>query len=150
MKWNNEAKIFDTLVERLPASSYKADYKFDFESKNVGPGMVQGLDAFIQKFKKVLLTHKTPRITYGLADLLPNSLNQEEFNEQCKKLTYEILHHQFSDSKPGDPNGLGHTVNKVHSIEFDVTKQTYTFVLSVQDEFECPKITFSAPTAILK
>lgn len=148
MKWENQSRNIETLVERLPASSYKADFKFDFESKNLGPEMVKGLDAFIQKFKRVLLSKKTPTITYGLADFLPDSLDQEEFNKQCEKLSFEILNHKFSDSKPGDPNGLGHTVNKVYSIELDVAKQIYTFVLSVEGEFECPKITFPTLASI--
>ncbi len=84
MKWENQAIISETLIDRLPAQSYKSDYKFDFERKSIGSEMVQGLEAFIQKFKRVLLTPKTPKTYYELADSLPNSLNQEEFNKQSE------------------------------------------------------------------
>ncbi|MFJ8099403.1 hypothetical protein [Lysinibacillus sp. NPDC096212] len=150
MKWENRAKHFENLMDRLSVHQYKKDYKIDFEQKSIGLEMVQGLDAFIQQFKKVLLTTKTPKTYYGLADLLPNSLNQEKFNEQSEKLAYEILNHQFSDSTSFDPHGLGHTVTKVYSIEFNEDNQTYTFVLGAEGEFECPKITFQAPTVVSK
>lgn len=150
MKWNNEAKISETLIERLPASSYKKDIKFDFENKNLGPEMVQGLEAFIQKFKKVLLTKNNKHFTYGLAEFLPHSSDQEEFNKQCEKLSYEILNHQFSDSEPGNPNGLGYTVNKVYSIELNETGQKYTFVIGAEGELETLEITFPTLAAIAK
>lgn len=148
MKWENKAIISETLIDRLPAKDYLSEYKFDFDRKSIGPEMVQGLEAFIQKFKRVLLTPKTPKTYYGLADSLPTSLNQEEFNEQSEKLAYEIANHQYSDSTKENPNGLGHTVNKVLFIEFDENEKTYTFELSVEGELVRPIITLQAPSVV--
>lgn len=150
MKWTNKAKVTEILFERLPAQDYKSDYKFDFNNFRLENGMVSGLKAFEQKFKKVLLTDETPMVKYGLLQLLPTSLDQDEFDRQCCTLSEAILNHKFSDSTPDSPNGLGHTVNKVYSIEYDQIKQKYTFVVGVEGEIETSMITFPAPSVFSK
>ncbi|NLW05631.1 MAG: hypothetical protein GX029_10470 [Pseudomonadaceae bacterium] len=117
MKWQPSSPIRSTMQPRLDVSSYKKDHKFDFITGEFVSGeWVEGLDAFIQKFIKVLLTKETPVIKYGLAELLPKSQEQPEFEKECEKLSHAIVSHKFSDSTPENLNGLGYAVEEIYSI----------------------------------
>ncbi|TCO69538.1 hypothetical protein [Marinisporobacter balticus] len=121
MKWNPTNPICSNIQPRLAVSDYKKDIKFDFlEGDLVLNETVEGFECFNQKFIKVLLTDETPIIKYGLFELLPTSKNQTEFEKECGKLAYAIVSHQFSDSTFENPNGLGHTVEKIYSISKEV------------------------------
>ncbi|MGE7114372.1 hypothetical protein [Lysinibacillus sp. NPDC047702] len=143
MKWENPDNISEALVDGLAAQLFKADYTIDIVNKNSGS---ENFFTFLPTFKEVLTTPRSSELFYGLADFLPYSLKQEEFNKQSQQLVSEILNYQFIDST--HPNNLGHTVNKVHTIEYDTDKQTYTFVVSVAGVLECPKISFPVPSII--
>lgn len=118
MKWVPENPILSTITDRLDVKDYKKDYKFDFiKGDFILNEYVEGLDAFIQKFIKIILTNETPIIKYGLLELIPKSTNQNEFDDECIKLANAIVNHKHSDSTPNSLNGLGHTVKAIYCIE---------------------------------
>lgn len=118
MKWVPKNPIVSTIIDRKDIKSYKRDYKFDFIKGDLMLNQyVEGLDGFIQEFIKILITNETPIIKYGLLELIPRSTTQNEFDDECTKLASAIVNHIHSDSTPNSPNGLGHTVEAIHSIE---------------------------------
>ncbi len=117
MNWNPLKPLSSNLQPRLKVSDYKKDVKIDFiKGDLVLDKYVEGFEAFCQKFTTVLLANETPIIKYGLFELLPISTTQNEFENQCEKLAQAIISHQFSDSTPEDPNGLGYTVEEIYGI----------------------------------
>ncbi|WP_027625554.1 hypothetical protein [Clostridium lundense] len=94
MEWKPKTSIHSTLKPRLNVNDYKKDFKMDFINGDLVPNeTVSGLDAFIQKFIKVLLTNKTPIINYGLLELLPKSNDQANFDKECENLSSAIVTH---------------------------------------------------------
>ncbi|WP_286924288.1 MULTISPECIES: hypothetical protein [Lysinibacillus] len=144
MKWENSDNTSETLVDGLSAQLFNTNYTIDIINKNSGS---ENFFTFLPAFKDALTTPRSSEL-YGLADFLPYSLKQEEFNRQSQQLVSEILNYQFIDST--QPNSLGQTVNKVHSIEYDTENQTYTLDISVVGVLKCPKINFPAPSVISK
>lgn len=133
MEWKPKSSIHSTLEPRLNVNDYKKDFKMDFINCDFVPNeTVSGLDAFIQKFIKVLLSNKTPVIKYGLLELLPKSNNQAEFDSQCENLSSAIIAHKFSDSTPTDPNGLGYTVEEIYSISRKKINEINYLVVNVK------------------
>ncbi|QYK62600.1 hypothetical protein [Paenibacillus sp. S25] len=122
MRWKPNQPFQSVYSDRLNTTEYKSDFFLDIEDGDlvIEDGdlkMVSGLENFIQRFQSVLLSNKTPLSPYGLQEFLPLSEVQDIFDRQCEELAYQIVTHEYQDSEPGDPNGLGHTVEEVVAIE---------------------------------
>ncbi|WLR52435.1 DUF2634 domain-containing protein [Bacillus tianshenii] len=139
MKWNPATPVKSNLNPRLDVHSYKSDLAFDFDNgdliiANGDLKTVSGLENFIQKVKKVLLTQKTATIDYGLNDFLPDTTNENRFKNDCQLLANELVSHEFSDSTPNDPNGLGYSIESVVSIEYLKVENTLSIKMQVTGE----------------
>jgi hypothetical protein len=133
LKWNPAKPVSSMRVQRLSTQNYKSDLSFDFEEgdfsiENGDLKTVNGLDGFIQRFIKVLLKEKSDIGSYGLQEYLPTSTDTQVFYNQCEELAKQIVKHEYSDSIPGNPNGIGYTVEDVYSIE-RVTKNGKSFLV---------------------
>jgi hypothetical protein len=130
MKWVPEYPVQSSLQPRLSVNDYKSDLALDFGPdgadlvmENGDLKMVSGKENFIQTVKKVLLSNKTPLFNFGLQEFLPKSTDQNLFNQECLNLANELVSHEFSDSQPDNPNGLGYTIESINSIEYDEDKE---------------------------
>src|SRR5699024_5650506 len=117
MKWKPNTPVTSLLSPKFNVHDYKKDFEIDFTKGILTGDTVTGFENFKQKFINVILAEQTPVFTYGLFELIPQTNEQSKFNCECEKLSTAILEHKFSDSTPHDPNGLGFSIEKIHSIE---------------------------------
>ncbi|EHQ88290.1 hypothetical protein [Desulfosporosinus youngiae] len=151
MKWQPSIPVKSTLSPRVDAAIYKKDFKFDFVKGGFIPGSwVEGLDAFIQRFVKVLLTNETPIIKYGLYELLPKSQSQADFEQECITLSSAIVTHKFSDSTPNDPNGLGYTVEEIYGISKETLDDVNYLIVSAMITGVENKVELKVPLTLLE
>ncbi|TMN21882.1 hypothetical protein [Lentibacillus cibarius] len=138
MKWIPRSPTESTIYPRVNVDTYKTDLAMSFDEdgadiiiENGDMKTVSGLDNFIQRLKSVLLANKTELFDYGLFEMFPKSTDQDKFNRECQLLAEALVSHQYSDSKPDNPNGLGYTIESVHSIEYDKAKYTLSVKVKV-------------------
>lgn len=151
LEWKPKTFICSTLEPRINVNDYKKDFKMDFINGRLAPSeTVSGIDAFIQKFIRVLLANKTPIINYGLLELLPKSNVQAEFDKECEKLSSAIVTHKFSDSTEADPNGIGYTVEEVHGITRKKINEINYLLVSVKATGTSNELVIEVPLNLIQ
>ena len=123
MIWNPENPICTSIAQRVDVNTYPQDFSFDFFKcefdRNEANSMklISGIDAFIQKVQKFVLTPKTEIFTYGLSHHVFTALTQQEFENECVSLATQMVNQIIRDSTPEKPNGLGFYIEKITKME---------------------------------
>lgn len=122
MKWFPTQPISSTVKPRLNVQDYKKDLAFDFEKGDftIVQGdlkTVSGLDNFIQKVQKFILTPKSNLWSYGFEHKLFEVTSEDDFKVEAESLAKQLVSQVLKDSSQENPSGLGHTIESIHSIE---------------------------------
>lgn len=79
--------------------------------------LVGGLEAFIQKVQKFVLTPKTEFWSYGFSHHVFAAHTQQDFDNECFSLALQMVDQVIRDSTPEKPNGLGFYIEKITKME---------------------------------
>lgn len=134
MKWKPVTAVRSTIVNRLNVSDYKRDYAFDFETGQFvdnGSAYVSGLDAFIQKVVKFVLTD-SEKFSYGLMNKIFQASDQYHFDEEASDLATKLVSQSLNSFAPDGLNGLGHTIESVESIESTIINEKNYLLITLQ------------------
>lgn len=122
MEWVANPPIRSTIDTRLSVHDYETDLCFDFDLgelvvKNGDLATVCGLDNFIQKVKRFILTPHSEGTRYGFSHRLFEVANKTDFAREAQNLAEQMVSQTLMDSTPENPNGLGHTIEEIQSIK---------------------------------
>lgn len=122
MKWTANPPIKSSIHPRLNVQDYKTDIALDFELgdfllENGDIKTVSGFDNFKQKVQRYVLTPKTERWPFGFEHKIFETKTQSDFEAESEKLAKQLVSQVLSDSTATNPNGLGHTIESVISME---------------------------------
>ena len=131
MKWAPNQPIVSTITPRLSVHDYLTDLAFDFKVGDLvledgDLKTVSGLENFIQKVQKFILTPKTPRWPYGFDHRIFEATTEDFFQVEAESLARQLVSQVLEGYPPGSINGLGHTIEAIYSIEnFVKDEKTY-------------------------
>ena len=137
MIWNPANPVRTSIVQRVNVINYPQDFSFDFFkcefARNDGNAMmlVGGLEAFIQKVQKFVLTPKTEHWTYGFNHHVFTAPNQQDFDNECFSLASQMVNQVIRDSTPERPNGLGFYIEKITKMERYLKDERVILVISM-------------------
>lgn len=122
MKWVPSQPVVSSVTPRLNVHDYLTDLAFNFENgdlilENGYLKTVSGLENFIQKVQKFVLTPKNPRAPYGFEHRIFEATNSNDFCIEAESLARQMVSQVLEGYPPGSLNGLGHTIEAIYSIE---------------------------------
>lgn len=132
MEWTPEIPVRSSFKKRINVNTYGEDFELNIATGDITGNMVSGLNAFKQQFGVVMLTENNELFDFGLNHLIPFSNDLDQFRSQARDLAEAIVSNQTSDSTYEKPDGLGYSVEAIHSISKVTIDDTPSLIFKME------------------